>query len=819
MEDKRPASERVGTVIVSFPLPLTDTVEDSFRSQSEVDYKKYGISQDDIDKAIEEASSLTLDNARAILADYLIEHGEDMLIPQSFTDSIKELTARLNVSEDKIEQAVEVEGRLVAAVFHGNSVYREIRAIFSNVDDPDMPCGTVRAWVIGLIWAAGLAGLNQFFAPRNPTLTVSVYIAQLFSFPMGRFCAAILPTTVFLRASRFEFSLNPGPFSIKEHMLILTLRTKSYQICAMLALQITGFGLAGMIRRFLIYPPQMIWFFTLSQAALNNALHNQSNSHVHAWKISRFNFFFVVCGLMFLYYWLPGTIMPILTFFNWTTWIAPTSATLSILTGSYYFNLGLNPLLTTFDWNWFSGVVDPIIYPFFVVVQIVGSALVWAVLVVIPVFFTNTWYTAYLPINSWYAYDNTGNQYNFSRVVGPGSTLNETAYREYSPLFLPATFVLRYAVLLAVIPAVCTFTWLWYGKAFGQVIKQAIRRISAHQASNDVHSRLMSRYHEVPETWYLAVGVIGAAFGFATVYGWPTGAPGWTVPVTILLSIFFLIPIGVVYAISGYQSSLELLFDIIAGYAVHNRPAAYLLFRAYGLGILEQALFFAKDMKLAHYVKIPPRQVFASQIISSLVSTFVVLAVVNFQFSVKGMCNPQVNVHWVCGTAQTGFSSSLTWGLLGPSRMFTHVDALYWKIMLGLLAGLLWPVLWYLGKRAWPNSILRYAHPIVMMLGGVVWAPSNLSMFWGTLFFSYIFGVFIKDRWPGWWAKYALVLSSALTAGIVLSALVQFFAISNAGVSFPAWWGTKYHTTTCDFHDCRYMKLAKGETFGPDKWD
>ncbi|PKK52367.1 hypothetical protein CI102_6818 [Trichoderma harzianum] len=689
-----------------------------------------------------------------------------MLILQSFTDSVKELVAHLSVSEDKIEQAVEVEARLVAAAFRGNSVYREIRAIFSNVDDPDMPCGTVRAWVIGLIWAAGLAGLNQFFAPRNPTLTVSVYITQLFSFPMGRFCAAILPTTAFLRGSRFEFSLNPGPFFIKEHMLItimanassgstsplfspwirvkddgltkctqLTPRDKPYQICAMLALQITGFGLAGMIRRFLIYPPQMIWFFTLSQAALNNALHNQSNSHVHGWKISRFNFFFVVCGLMFLYYWLPGTIMPILTFFNWTTWIAPTSATLSILTGSYYFNLGLNPLLTTFDWNWFSGVVDPIIYPFFVVVQIVGSALVWAVLVVIPVFFTNTWYTAYLPINSWYAYDNTGNQYNFSRVVGPGSTLNETAYREYSPLFLPATFVLRYAVLLA----------------------QAIRRISVHHASNDVHSRFMSRYHEVPETWYLAVGAIGAAFGFATVYGWPTGAPGCSI--------------------------------------------------------------FAKDMKLAHYVKIPPRQMFASQIISSLVSTFVVLAVVNFQFSVKGMCNPQVNVHWVCGTAQTGFSSSLTWGLLGPSRMFTHVDALYWKIMLGLLAGLLWPVLWYLGKRAWPNSILRYAHPIVMMLGGVVWAPSNLSMFWGTLFFSYIFGVFIKDRWPGWWAKYALVLSSALTAGIVLSALVQFFAISNAGVSFPAWWGTKYHTTTCDFHDCRYMKLAKRETFGPDKWD
>ncbi|EHK17282.1 uncharacterized protein TRIVIDRAFT_161010 [Trichoderma virens Gv29-8] len=746
-----------------------------------------------------------------------------------------------------MDPAVEVEARLVAAVFHGNSVYREIRATFSNVDDPDTPCGTVRAWVIGLVWAAGLAGLNQFFAPRNPTLTVSVYIAQLFCFPMGRFCAATLPTTVFLRGTRFEFSLNPGPFSIKEHMLITIMANASsgsvnfitplffdqylpmflgqswggtwpYQICAMLALQITGFGLAGMIRRFLIYPPQMIWYFTLSQAALNNALHNQSDSRVHGWKISRFNFFFIACGLMFLYYWLPGTIMPVLTFFNWTTWIAPASTTLSILTGSYYFNLGLNPLLTTFDWNWFSSVVDPIIYPFFIVVQIVVSTLAWAVLVVIPVFFTNTWYTAYLPINSWYAYDNTGNQYQFARVVGPGSTLNETAYQEYSPLFLPATFVLRYAVLLASIPAICTFTWLWYGKTFGRVIKLAFRRLAVHHAFNDAHSRLMSQYREVPETWYLAVGAVGAAFGFACICGWPTGAPGWTVPVTILMSVIFVIPVGTVYAISGYQTTLELLFDIIAGYVVHNRPVAFLLFRSYGLGIIEQAMAFAKDMKLAHYVKIPPRQMFAAQIVSTVVSTFVVLAVVNFQLGVKGMCNPQVNVHWVCGTAQTGFSSSLTWGLLGPSRMFTHVDSIYWKIMFGLLAGFLWPILWYLAKRAWPNTILRYAHPVVMLLGGVVWAPLNLSMFWGTLLFSYIFGIFIKGRWPAWWDKYALVLSSALTAGIVLSALVQFFAIANAGVSFPAWWGTTYHTKTCDFHDCRHMKLAKGETFGPTEW-
>jgi hypothetical protein len=104
---------------------------------------------------------------------------------------------------------------------------------------------------------------------------------------------------------------------------------------------------------------------------------------------------------------------------------------------------------------------------------------------------------------------------------------------------------------------------------------------------------------------------------------------------------------------------------------VHNNPNAFLLFKNIGLGIIQQALSFAQDMKLGHYTKIPPRQMFFAQIVSTVVSCFVVLAVVNFQLSVEGMCNPAVSDHWVCGSAHTGFSSALLWGLLGPSRLFT----------------------------------------------------------------------------------------------------------------------------------------------------
>jgi hypothetical protein len=130
--------------------------------------------------------------------------------------------------------------------------------------------------------------------------------------------------------------------------------------------------------------------------------------------------------------------------------IAPKNATLSILTGSYFFNLGLNPFVNSFDWNWFAAYVDPIVNPFFIVVQIVAACLVWAICVIIPTFFSNTWFTAYLPINSWYIYDNRGSKYSTSSILGSDGTLNKTACEAYSPVFIPAAYILRYAVMFAV---------------------------------------------------------------------------------------------------------------------------------------------------------------------------------------------------------------------------------------------------------------------------------------------------------------------------------------------------------------------------------
>lgn len=48
---------------------------------------------------------------------------------------------------------------------------------------------------------------------------------------------------------------------------------------------------------------------------------------------------------------------------------------------------------------------------------------------IIPtLYFTNTWSTAYLPINSNHIFDNSGVRYNVSRILNSDFTINVAAY-------------------------------------------------------------------------------------------------------------------------------------------------------------------------------------------------------------------------------------------------------------------------------------------------------------------------------------------------------------------------------------------------------
>lgn len=97
----------------------------------------------------------------------------------------------------------------------------QVRLTVPITDDPSQPALTFRTWVLGLASCVLLAFVNQFFGFRTNQLGVGSVSAQIVTLPLGKFMAAVLPEKqIKIPCTKWSFSLNPGPFNLKEHVLI-----------------------------------------------------------------------------------------------------------------------------------------------------------------------------------------------------------------------------------------------------------------------------------------------------------------------------------------------------------------------------------------------------------------------------------------------------------------------------------------------------------------------------------------------------------------------------------------------------------------------
>lgn len=100
-----------------------------------------------------------------------------------------------------------------------NVPIEEVALSVPVTDDPKMPVMTFRAWFLGLTSCTLLIFLNTFFTYRTQPLTISAIVMQISVLPIGKFMARTLPTRE-MSILGWRFSLNPGPFNMKEHVII-----------------------------------------------------------------------------------------------------------------------------------------------------------------------------------------------------------------------------------------------------------------------------------------------------------------------------------------------------------------------------------------------------------------------------------------------------------------------------------------------------------------------------------------------------------------------------------------------------------------------
>ncbi|KAH7545404.1 oligopeptide transporter 1 [Ziziphus jujuba] len=696
---------------------------------------------------------------------------------------------------------------------NNDSPIEEVRLTVAITDDPTLPCLTFRTWVLGTICCAVLAFLNQFFGYRQNPLYISSVAAQIVVLPIGKFMAASLPRKeIRIPATKWSFSLNPGPFNLKEHVLITIFANsgsnsvyavgiitivkafyhrKIHPLAALLLSQTTqllGYGWAGIYRKFLVDSPYMWWPANLVQVSLFRALHEDEKRPKGG--LTRLQFFLIVLISSFAYYIVPNYLFPSISAISFVCWIWKNSVTAQQI-GSGTHGLGVGSF--GLDWSTVAGFLgSPLATPGFAIINIMAGFFIFLYILIPIAYWTNSFNARSFPMFSSHVFDANGRSYNVSEVLNDSNfQFNEQGYDAYSQVNLSIIFAYTYGLSFATLAATLSHVALFHGRTIWRQTKATFQ-----DKFGDVHTRLMKKnYESVPQWWFYTILLVVLALSMLTCqgFGGELQLPYWGILLAIGLALFFTLPIGVITATTNQQPGLNVITELIIGYMYPGKPLANVAFKTYGYISMTQAITFLADFKLGHYMKIPPKSMFIVQLVGTILSSSVYFATAWWLLtSVENICQPSnlpEGSPWTCPGDDVFYNASIIWGVVGPLRMFGRLG-LYAKMNYFFLIGILAPLpVWILCKKFPQQKYLRLIHiPIILSgAGSMIPARSVNFLCWGAV--GLFFNLIVYGRYKGWWARHNYILSAGLDAGVAFMAILCYFTLQVRDIDGIRWWG------------------------------
>ncbi|KAM3749049.1 hypothetical protein ACB098_05G153700 [Castanea mollissima] len=369
-----------------------------------------------------------------------------------------------------------------------DSPIEQVRLTVPITDDPTLPCLTFRTWFLGITSCAVLAFLNQFFGYCQNALYISSVSAQIVVLPIGRIMAAYLPNKVIhILGTKWFFSLNLGPFNLKEHVLItifansgsnsvyavgiITIVKAFYHqgihpLAAILlshTTQLLGYGWAGLFRKFLVDSPYMWWPTNLEQVSLVRALHDVETRPKGG--VTRLQFFIVVLLTSFSYYIVLNYLFPSITALSFVCWIWKDSVTAQQI-GSGLRGLGIGSF--ALDWSTVAGFLgSPLATPGFAIINLMARFFIVLYIVIPIAYWTNSYEAKRFPIYLSRVFNSDGGQYNVSVVLNDITfQFIQDGYDGYSKINLGILFVYAYGLSFAVLAATISHVALFHGRHF-----------------------------------------------------------------------------------------------------------------------------------------------------------------------------------------------------------------------------------------------------------------------------------------------------------------------------------------------------------------
>ncbi|KAJ7824588.1 OPT oligopeptide transporter [Mycena olivaceomarginata] len=636
------------------------------------------------------------------------------------------------VSESSSSSAIEWDSPEYA------NIPQLVRDVVGFEDDPGMPTLTfrpscsLRNRATSIVHASHRVGFqveaDRFLSFRTTSASFSVFFIVLVSWPLGKMMEQVLPNYQ-IPLGRFSFSLNPGPFSAKEHVLIGIAGNagskgnwaSNYNLDMNHAVafffgwaaSIVGFAFTALVRQVLIYDPAFIFPVSLQQVTLYRTIHKGTDTQAKR----QMQGFWGICVAVFVWQYIfsmTAALAPVCWFGGHNKHCVPTPLKAASFVGSGMGGMGV--LNITLDVSNLTSAI--ITRPFFVqVVLFVGSVITMWILVPIA-YFGNKWGSPTFSVMSNGLFTKNGSAYPFNTLLTPDGQLNQTRYDEVGLAYAGAQYLwfIAYAAFIS--------SFVWMALFAGPQILAVVKSMFTGQ-----------RVHRDRLSWWISIFITAVVVLLAIVLKGHVYMPLFTLFVALAMGAVTTLPMSIVYAISGYQVDVGYFNELVYGYMLlspgaSRHPLGQLAYRIISGNVWYDARDLIEDQKIGHCF-------------------------------VRGI-KTDPNGQWTGQDLKTYNTAGIQYALVGPQNLFA--DARY-------------KPLWY------GFGLLRVGAVAPLFVWNTTIFFSNMSKFILSVVWNFYLYRYRKSFWKVW----AYITGAA--RGFNLNLIIIFVSLGMAGIAMPTWWG------------------------------
>ncbi|KAL3296671.1 OPT oligopeptide transporter [Colletotrichum asianum] len=689
-----------------------------------------------------------------------------------------------------------------------------VRTVVGFEDDPSLPVITFRSILLSTVFCTIGSTVSQLSYFRTTTAPFPVFFVILASAPLGRLLARILPAYT-VPLGRFSFSLNPGPFSIKEHAIIGIAANAGSQgqwatylptnaalyygitINPAIALffgwgaSLLGFAFAAMVRKILIDDPEFIFPLSLQQVTLYRSMQGKSELHKSVSQKQMKVFWWILLGT-FVWQFLPEYIFPFVAALAPLCWFASRNHVVNFL-GAGRGGVGL--LNITLNWSNITSTV--ITYPYSVQVTIFVGFVITTWILIPVAYFGNLWGSPTYNIMSNGVFQKNGSDYPFESLIYTDSSgnqhVNETRYHEVGLAYSGAQYT--WEIFMWYASYISSFVWcgLFLGPKIVKIWKARKDKGEYHQ---DRLSRIIQQYPGLTLWEWGLLTAIPVGILLVIVATKSIWMPTWTYFVALGFGAAAMLPMSLVYAMSGYSIKVGFFNELIYGYMIDARgssrhPLGQLAYRIISGNVWYDARIVLEDQKIGHYLHLPPRDVIGIQIIANMLALPVNYGVMRWviasKFDYVSGRVPDPAGQWTGQEFKSYNTAGIQYALVGPKKLFA--SSFFKPVLYGFPAGAVAPIIIWLLHKKFPKARFDLWNSTIFFASAATF-HGNLSTGPFTTFLVGTFFNFYLYRYRRkFWNKWAYISGAALDTGFNANLLFIFIFLGTTGAVMVNWWG------------------------------